>query len=223
MVKVSTVDKMESLTKYFTSKEIMTFYVAHPSDSYFVEGVPPIEMVEVVPYNHLWPNIYENIASIIKQKLGVNVEAIDHIGSTAIPEIAAKPIIDIDLSVCDSENEQCYLPALEELGFKLVVREPRFYGHRLFHLENPRVNLHVFTFRSPEAIRHLLFRNWLRESEEDRQVYINAKLDAVKGCELDIEKYHKNKQDMVHYIYQKIFQALGFINVEDEHEISKFK
>lgn len=197
------------------SKAIMTFYTIDPKDSFFTNGSPPVETVEVVDYDCSWPETYAKVAFSIENELGSSVQKIDHIGSTAIPGIAAKPWIDIDLTVADPTNEENYLPALEKLGFKLIVREPRFYEHRLFHLEKPRVNLHVFAPDCPETIRHLLFRDWLRQSPEDCQLYANAKLEAVKGGEIDITKYHENKQKVVHEIYNKIFKSLGLIDNED--------
>lgn len=197
------------------NKEIMKHYVVNPEDSYFVHGSPPVEMVEVVEYDCLWPEMYAGVASSIEKKLGSSVQKIDHVGSTAIPGIAAKPWIDIDLTVADPADEENYLSALESLGFELIVREPRFHGHRLFHLQKPRVNLHVFGPGCPETIRHLLFRDWLRQSPEDCKRYADAKREAVKGCSVDIAKYHENKQKVVYEIYRKIFKSLGLIDDGD--------
>lgn len=192
-------------------KEIMEHYIVNPQDSFFVNGVPPIENVAVVAYDPLWPEIYSSLASTIKNKLGSNLLRIDHIGSTAVPGLAAKPVIDIDLTVADATDEKTYVLALESLGYKLIVREPRFHGHRLFHYDNPRVNLHVFTQDTPETTRHVLFRDWLRQSKKDCQIYADVKLDAIKGCRLDIQQYHENKSKVVRKIYQKIFKHLGYI------------
>lgn len=192
-------------------KEIMEHYVIDSQDSYFVNGVPPIENVTVVAYDPTWPEIYSTLASTIKNKLGSNLLKIDHVGSTAVPGLAAKPVIDIDLTVTDAADEETYVLALESLGYKLIVREPRFHGHRLFHYDNPRVNLHVFTRDTPETARHLLFRDWLRQSEKDCNLYADVKFEAIKGCSLDIQKYHENKSKVVRDIYQKIFKHLGYI------------
>ncbi|EPG8536268.1 GrpB family protein [Citrobacter amalonaticus] len=195
----------------FSPTELMKHYVIDPQDSYFVNGVPPIENVAVVAYDPLWPNIYSTLASKIMIELGSNLLEIDHVGSTAVPGLAAKSIIDIDLTVADAADEKTYVSALENLGYRLIVREPRFHGHRLFHHDNPRVNLHVFTQDTPETARHLLFRDWLRQSEKDCKLYANAKFEAVKDCSFDIQKYHENKSKVVHDIYQRIFNHLGFI------------
>ncbi|WP_237391026.1 GrpB family protein [Dryocola clanedunensis] len=191
-------------------KEIMEHYVINPQDSYFVNGVPPVENVVVVAYDPLWPEIYSTLASKIKNKLGSHLLKIDHVGSTAVPGLAAKPVIDIDLTVADAADEKTYVLALEGLGYRLIVREPRFHGHRLFHYDNPRVNLHVFTRDTPETARHLLFRDWLRQSEKDCKIYADAKFEAIKDCNLDIEKYHENKSKVVRDIYQEIFKQLGY-------------
>lgn len=198
-----------------STKEMMEYYVIDPQDSYFVNGVPPIENIEVVAYDHSWPQIYSALESKIKNKLGSNLLKIDHVGSTAVPGLAAKPVIDIDVTVADAEDEEIYVLALESLGYRLIVREPRFHGHRLFHYENPRVNLHVFTQHTHETARHLLFRDWLRLSENDRKLYADAKLEAIKDCSFDIQKYHENKKRVVHDIYRKIFQSLGYLDSED--------
>lgn len=198
-----------------TPKSILTHYTINPQDSFFVNGSPPVETVEVVAYDCSWPEIYAKVAVSIENELGLTVQKIDHIGSIAVPGLAAKPWIDIDLTVADPTDEESYLPALENLGFQLIVREPRFHEHRLFHLEKPRVNLHVFGPDCPETTRHLLFRDWLRQSKDDCRLYANAKLEAVKGCSVDIAKYHENKQKVVHEIYRKIFTQLGLIKNED--------
>ncbi|TKU12297.1 GrpB family protein [Citrobacter sp. wls829] len=194
-----------------SKKEMMEHYVIDPQDSYFVNGVPPIENITVVVYDPSWPEIYSAFESKIKNKLGSNLLKIDHVGSTAVPGLAAKPVIDIDVTVADAADEGIYLLALENLGYELIVREPRFHGHRLFHYENPRVNLHIFTRDTPETDRHLLFRDWLRQSEKDCKLYADAKFEAVKGCSFDIQKYHENKSKVVHDIYQRIFKHLGYI------------
>lgn len=114
------------------SKEILTHYVINPEDSFFVNGSPPVEIIEVMPYDCAWPETYRAVAASIENKLGAIVQKINHVGSTAIPDIVSKSWIDIDLTVADSTDEASYLPTLEQLGFELIVREPRFHEHRLF-------------------------------------------------------------------------------------------
>jgi GrpB-like predicted nucleotidyltransferase (UPF0157 family) len=76
------------------------------------------------------------------------------VGSTSVPALPARPVIDIDLTVADPDCEQDYVPALEAIGFRLAVREPWWYGHRVLRADDPRCNLHVFGFDSPEIVRH---------------------------------------------------------------------
>ena len=78
-----------------------------------------------------------------------------------------------------SRAEQDYVPALEGIGFRLVIREPWWYGHRALVADEPRCNLHVFGFDSPEPVRHRIFRDWLRGTPGDRDRYAAAKRQAA--------------------------------------------
>lgn len=100
-------------------------------------------------------------------------------GSTAVPGLAAKPIIDILLVVADSSNEPAYLPSLEAAGYVLRIREPGWHQHRMLRRAEPKVNLHVFSAGSPEIERLLRFRNWLRGNEDDRLLYERTKRELV--------------------------------------------
>ncbi|NHW59438.1 GrpB family protein, partial [Escherichia coli] len=91
----------------------------------------------------------------ITQKLKDKCLAIEHIGSTAVPGLDAKPIIDIDLIVADPADEPRYIPWLNQLGYELTVREPSWYQHRMLKLETPKVNLHIFAPNCPEHLRHI--------------------------------------------------------------------
>jgi GrpB-like predicted nucleotidyltransferase (UPF0157 family) len=110
----------------------------------------------------LWPERYRSVARLIIETLGDAALSVEHVGSTAVPGLAAKPVIDIDLTVPDSRDENTYVSALRRRGFELFVREPWWYEHRLLRLEEPRCNLHVFSPDCAEAERHLIFRDWLR-------------------------------------------------------------
>ena len=102
------------------------------------------------------------------------------------------------------------MPALEALGYELRVREPSWHQHRCLQLASPRVNLHVFGPDCPEAIRHRMFRDWLRGSAEDRQRYAQAKQGAASDTQ-DMTQYNQRKQDVVRDIYDRVFRAAGFI------------
>ena len=99
----------------------------------------------------------------------------EHIGSTSVPGLIAKPIIDILLVVTDSADESAYVPALEAAGYVLRVREPDWHQHRLFKGPDTNINLHVFTIGSVEIERVLLLRDWLRNDQADRELYAETK------------------------------------------------
>lgn len=136
-----------------------------------VHGSPARGPVEIVPYNFAWPERYRAVSERVLAALGGAVLDIEHVGSTAVEGLGAKDVIDIDLTVADPCDEQTYVPALENLGFVLTVREPSFHEHRCLTLANLRTNLHVFGPGCPESIRHRMFRDWLRTHPEDRALY----------------------------------------------------
>ena len=101
---------------------------------------------------------------------------IEHAGSTSVPRLAAKPIIDLLLVLADSAAEDAYAPALEAAGYVLRIREPNWYQHRMFKGPDTDINLHVFSSGCPEIDRMLLFRDWLRSNAADRDLYARTKL-----------------------------------------------
>jgi len=109
-----------------------------------VAGAGPGTGIEVSHPDPGWPRQYDRLAGRIRQALGWRVLQLEHVGSTSVPGLAAKPVIDIDLTVADPARERDYVPALEASGFRLVIREPWWYGHRLLGADEPRCNLHVF-------------------------------------------------------------------------------
>jgi len=115
-----------------------------------VPGTAPTVGIEVTDPDPAWPRQYDELADRIREALGWRVLQLEHVGSTAVPGLAAKPVIDIDLTVADPGREQDYVPALETIGFRLVIREPWRYGHRALVADQPRCNLHVYGFDSAE-------------------------------------------------------------------------
>ena len=104
---------------------------------------------------------------------------IEHVGSTAVPGLPAKPIVDIVLEVPDSADEAAYVPALEAAGYSLRIREPDWFEHRLLKGPDTDVNVHVFTAGCEEVDRMLLFRDWLRENAADRELYAERKRELA--------------------------------------------
>ena len=108
--------------------------------------------------------------------LGSRALRIEHAGSTSVPGLAAKPIIDLLLVVADSAQEDAYAPALEAAGYVLRIREPNWYQHRMFKGPDTDINLHVFSSGCPEIDRMLVFRDWLRSNAADRDLYARTKV-----------------------------------------------
>jgi len=128
--------------------------------------------IAVVAYDAASPDRYEQQRLRIAEALGLRAHRIDHIGSTAVPGLAAKPIVDIDVSVEDPEDEPSFVPALEAAGYALRVREP---NHRMLRSPALDVHVHVCAAGGDWERRHLLFRDWLRVSEADRDRYAATK------------------------------------------------
>ena len=113
--------------------------------------------------------------------LGDRVVRIDHTGSTSVPGLAAKPIIDITMVVPDSSDEPAYVPDLEAAGYKLVIREPEWFEHRVFKGPDTNINLHVFSPGCQEIDRMVGFRDWLRTHDDDRDLYERTKRELASA------------------------------------------
>ncbi len=177
------------------------------------EDLPPRPIAIVEP-DPSWPARYEELATRIRDALGAAVLAVDHVGSTSVPGLPAKPIIDIDLTVADSTDEAAYAPALDRVGFRLRLREPGWHQHRLFVTTTRDVNLHVWSPDSPEAVRHLMFRDWLREHPADRAAYAAAKRDSADASNAAGEAvmaYNQRKEPVIRDILDRMFQAHGLL------------
>ncbi|MGL5810948.1 MAG: GrpB family protein [Nocardioides sp.] len=190
--------------------------------SAWVEGMEPrpgVEprmerRVEIVDPDPLWPGDFVLLADRIREALGSRTLGIEHVGSTSVPGLPAKPVIDIDLTVADSADEAAWLPRLEAVGFTLVIREPWWHEHRCLVADGPRCNLHVFSPDCPEVIRHRIFRDWLIENPEDRARYRDAKLAAAATAnELaeHVMDYNARKEPIIREIYDRAFRAAGLL------------
>ena len=142
--------------------------------------------IVLVRYDPEWAARFERERRRISAALGSRALRIDHIGSTAIVGLVAKPIVDIDVSVADVEDEAAYLPALESAGYRLRVREP---GHRMLRTPELDVHVHVCAARSAWERRHLLFREWLRRDVDDRERYAAAKRELALRNWPDMNAY----------------------------------
>ncbi len=129
----------------------------------------------LVDYDPRWADLFEREAARIRAVLAREALRIEHVGSTSVPGLPAKPIVDVVLVVTDSADEGTYLPALASAGYRLHVREPHWHEHRMFKGPDTDINLHTFSAGCPEVDRMLLFRDWLRGNPADRQLYARTK------------------------------------------------
>jgi GrpB-like predicted nucleotidyltransferase (UPF0157 family) len=162
-----------------------------------------------------WPWAFGQLEERIRVALGADALEVEHVGSTAVPGLAAKPVIDVDLTVTDPADEPAWLPRLEATGFELVVREPWWHEHRALVHDDPRCNLHVFGPGTPELVRHRLFRDWLEAHPEDRDRYRDAKLGAAHETNQAGERvmdYNARKEPVIRDIYDRAFRAAGLLD-----------
>jgi GrpB-like predicted nucleotidyltransferase (UPF0157 family) len=157
----------------------------------------PIELAE---YDPSWPERFRREEERIRAALGERVVRLEHVGSTAVPGLAAKPIIDICLVVADTRDEEGYVPALEAVGYVLRAREPEWYEHRLFKGQDASVNLHVYSERCPEIERYLVFRDRLRTNQADRELYERTKRELGKRHWKYVQNYADAKTAVVEEI-----------------------
>ncbi len=174
-------------------------------------GEPPRKWQAIVieEYDPAWTDRFAAASSLLSEVLGGLIIGVEHVGSTSVPGLAAKPIIDIDLLLEETADESRYLPALERLGYRLVLREPWWYGHRMLVSAAEDVHLHVWPQVAPEPVRHRLFRDWLRSHPEDRKLYASTKRRLARDTADQPGDYSLAKNDVIDDIYARIFAAAG--------------
>jgi len=160
----------------------------------------PITLVE---YDPSWPELFEREANRVRSALGGNALRVEHAGSTSVPGLCAKPIIDMLLVVADSADESSYVPALEAAGYTLRVREPDWFEHRMFKGPDTDINLHVFTEGASEVERMLRFRDWLRANDTDREYYASAKRSLAQRVWRHVQHYADAKTSIVQEIMDR--------------------
>ena len=157
-------------------------------------GGSEIRELEVVPYDDAWPGIFtmhrERIGAALS---GASVD-IEHIGSTSVPGLAAKPIIDILVAVDDVTAEEDYLAPLLAAGYVLRVREP---GHRLVRTPDRDVHVHIYERSAAAVMNYLLFRDRLRTNAEDRALYADAKRGLIARGFTDMNAYSDAKTEVI--------------------------
>ena len=149
-------------------------------DQITIGGAQPLSKpIEICDYDPAWPVLYVREESLVRSILGERVVRVEHVGSTSVPGLCAKPIIDVVLEVVDSAVEEAYLPDLEAGGYFLHVREPDWFEHRQFKCSDRDVHLHVFSAGCEEVGAMLRFRDHLRVNSADRELYAAAKRELA--------------------------------------------
>jgi GrpB-like predicted nucleotidyltransferase (UPF0157 family) len=162
--------------------------------------------IVIEDYDPAWPDRFACLGAVLHDILGDRVISVEHVGSTSVPGLPAKPIIDIDLTIADTADEAGYAPALESHGYFLILREPWWHGHRMFVDAAEDVHLHVWPRDALEAIRHRLFRDWLRTHPGDRDLYATTKRRLAKKTAAG-GNYTMAKSDVIDEIFDRIFAA----------------
>jgi GrpB-like predicted nucleotidyltransferase (UPF0157 family) len=173
------------------------------------ELAPLATPIVLVEYDAHWPDRFQYEATRICSALGDHALRVEHVGSTSVPGLTAKPIIDILLVVADSANEIEYAAALEAAGYQLRIREPGWHEHRMFKGAERDVNLHAFSADCAEVERMLIFRDWLRASEEDRDLYSRSKAALAQTRWKYTQNYADAKTAVIEQILCRARLAAG--------------
>jgi GrpB-like predicted nucleotidyltransferase (UPF0157 family) len=159
--------------------------------------IPHDAPVTLAEYDPQWPALFDREAARIRAVLGDAAVRVEHVGSTSVPGLAAKPIIDILLVVPDSSDESAYVLDLEAAGYRLVIREPEWFEHRCLKGPDTNVNLHVYPPACPEIERYLLFRDRLRSHPEERAHYQRVKRELAERDWTYVQEYADAKTEVV--------------------------
>ena len=170
----------------------------------WVDGAPRLDgPVRLVDYDPAWPGLFAREEARIRSILGERVVRIDHTGSTSVPGLAAKPVIDITMVVPDSSDEPAYVPDLEAAGYRLIIREPEWFEHRVFKGPDTNINLHVFSPGCQEIDRMVGFRDWLRTHDDDRDLYERTKRELASQTWAYVQNYADAKTEVVEAIVSR--------------------
>lgn len=168
------------------------------------EGLEPstgreLERVKITLWEHdpAWAAAFRRISARIREALGPRALVVEHVGSTAVPGLCAKAVIDIVLVVSDASEEASYAEALVSSGFDFHRREPEWHEHRMFKLTEPPTNLHVFSSGCPEVERMLRFRDLLRTQERARALYEARKRELAGREWARVQEYADEKTEVV--------------------------
>ncbi|GAB4079177.1 GrpB family protein [Modestobacter muralis] len=150
--------------------------------------------IVVQEYDPEWPARFSALRTRLHDALATQALDIEHIGSTAVPGLDAKPIVDVLVTVADVEDEPAYAPALEAAGFSQRVRES---GHRMFRTPERDVHVHVYQPGAAAVTDYLDLRDWLRQSAHDRDLYATTKRALAARQWADMNDYADAKSDVI--------------------------
>lgn len=154
-------------------------------------------VIEIVPYSSAWPHQFQDHSTRIKDAIGEVALRIEHIGSTSVERLAAKPIIDILVVIADPSKEELYLQSLLNAGYELRVREPDYDNHRMFRTTERDVHIHIYPPSSEEVERYLIFRDFLRTNPEARDEYAALKQKLSESNWKDMNEYSAAKTSFI--------------------------
>lgn len=170
---------------------------------------PLSSRILIVDYDPQWPELFGREAVRIRAALGDRALRIEHTGSTAVPALVAKPIIDMLLVVIDSADEDAYVLDLVAAGYVLRIRETNWFEHRMFNGPDTEINLHVFSSGCPEIDRMLMFRDWLRSNAADRDLYARNKLALARQEWKYVQNYADAKTVVIEEIIARAGASIG--------------
>jgi len=156
--------------------------------------------ITLAAYDPDWPRLFGREADRVRSVLGNQTLRIEHVGSTSVPGLMAKPIVDILLVVADSADEPCYVPQLEAAGYILRIREPEWFEHRMFRGPDTPIHLHVFSSGAAEVERLLRFRDRLRDDDAARDRYARTKRELAQRTWRHVQDYADAKTAVVNEI-----------------------
>jgi GrpB-like predicted nucleotidyltransferase (UPF0157 family) len=202
-----------------TPEDIVKRYVDDGSSTQRVAHRKSKLKMAVIDPNPEWPHRFQAVKKRVEDAIGSTAVAINHIGSTSIPGLPAKDVIDIDLVVIDVHDEAAYVNPLERADFRFLFREPGWHEHRFLVDEGDRpgsypVNLHVFGPECPEVEKHRIFREWLLKTPEDLKLYASVKREAITATAQageTMQEYTDRKNEVVASILDRAYRDLGYI------------
>ena len=163
--------------------------------------------VVVQPYDEAWAQSFADIKAEIQDALGELALRIEHVGSTAVRGLSAKPIIDVDIVIRDYSLFLAVAAKLEAIGYRhegdlgIAGREAFKYDGK-DHLQQH--HLYVCPEDSPELKRHVAFRDYLRSHPEAVRAYSRVKEEGARLYPYDIDKYIEHKSPFIEEIYKRI-------------------